>query len=89
MYSLISFSTKYPLLDAVNDQTLQPLLTNMCGFITHCGGQTEYYSVLNDLKLPMFFDVILPLLSTSNTEYMKLIDEPEEFVNLALDTIDK
>jgi hypothetical protein len=31
----------------------------------------------------------LPLLCTNMDEYLKMVDEPEEFVNLALDTIDK
>ncbi len=37
----------------------------------------------------MIFDVILPLLSTNKEEYQKMIEEPEEFVNLSLDTVDK
>jgi hypothetical protein len=44
---------------------------------------------MNQMKISMLFDVILPLLSTNSAEYQKLVDEPEEFVNLALDTIDK
>ena len=37
----------------------------------------------------MIVDVIFPLLCTTKEEYLQMIDEPQEFVSLALDTVDK
>jgi len=61
----------------------------MMKFISIAGAQTEFYQVMSDSKTSLFIDVIFPFLTTSSSERKMMVEEPEEFVNLALDTIDK
>lgn len=68
---------------------LSNLVTQMLKFITLCGGQSEFYNVLSESKTSLLVDVLLPLIATSKREAAMMIEEPQEFVNLALDTIDK
>lgn len=44
---------------------------------------------MSDSKTSLLVDVVFPFLSTGSREKAMMIEEPEEFVNLALDTIDK
>ena len=44
---------------------------------------------MSESKTSLLIDVILPMLHTSKKEIFMMADEPEEFVNLSLDTVDK
>lgn len=54
-----------------------------------CCTQQVFYSLFTSARFTILFDIALPLLVTSKFEYFKMVDEPEEFIALALDTVDK
>lgn len=57
--------------------------------LANAGSQTELYSLFSDTRVSFITDLVYPFLITSKKEYNDMQEQPEEFVNLALDTVDK
>jgi hypothetical protein len=52
-------------------------------------GEKEYYELYSTYQRSLLVLVSLNLMKTTKTEYEQMIKDPEQFVNLALDTCDK
>jgi hypothetical protein len=52
---------------------------------TKCARLLREYQLMSDWKTSMLVDVVFPFLATSEREQQIKHEEPEEFVNLALD----
>lgn len=63
-----------------------------CQLIENCI-ITSKYKLFTDffarVRARLFSDVLFPLLTTPESEYLKAVDEPKEFMALALDVVDK
>jgi hypothetical protein len=88
---LITYVTSptFDLQAVLGNKFISEIINHLLRFITYCGCQTEFYQILSESKTSLLVDVIYPFISTSPKEYQQMLDEPEEFVNLALDTVDK
>jgi hypothetical protein len=52
-------------------------------------GEKEFYNIYSHSYKLLLVHVALNFLKTSRSEYESMIKDPEQFVNLALDTCDK
>lgn len=65
------------------------LVVHMLDLLTKAAGERDYYSIFAETKKKMLVEVILVLLTSTESEIMDLQEQPEEFVALSLDTCDK
>lgn len=68
---------------------MSQIITNILKILANCGSQTELYQIYSDSKISLITEVVYPFLVTTQDEYKQMVDDPDEFVNLALDTVDK
>lgn len=52
-------------------------------------GEKEFYAIFSMSYKLLLVHVALNFLKTSKSEYEQMLNDPEQFVNLALDTCDK
>ena len=52
-------------------------------------GEKEFFHLLIDKKNDILVSVCLNLMRTTQQEYEMMIEDPDQFVQLALDTCDK
>jgi hypothetical protein len=57
--------------------------------LTLCIGEKEFYSLFSQYYKHLLVHVSLNFLKTSKDEHEQMMEDPEQFVNLALDTCDK
>ncbi|CAD8078453.1 unnamed protein product [Paramecium sonneborni] len=89
IYSLLSYVNNEPIQQIQNKPFLGNIITYIMKLLANLGSQTEQYQLFSDSKISLITDAIYPFLITSQKEYQQMKDEPEEFVNLALDSVDK
>ncbi|CAD8063570.1 unnamed protein product [Paramecium primaurelia] len=89
LYSILTYTNSETTNVILNKPFLRNIITYILKLLANLGSQTEQYQIFSDSKVPLITDVIYPYLITSQQEYQKMNEEPEEFVNLALDTVDK
>lgn len=61
----------------------------MLRLLAHLGGQAELYPYFQESKGLLITDIIYPFLITTKSEYQLMKEHPEEFVNIAIDVVDK
>ncbi|CAD8163781.1 unnamed protein product [Paramecium octaurelia] len=89
IYSLLAYINSESITQIYNKPYLPKIMTYILKLLANLGSQTDQYQIFSDSKIALITDVIYPFLITSQKEYQQMKDQPEEFVNLALDTVDK
>ncbi|CAD8204480.1 unnamed protein product [Paramecium pentaurelia] len=89
LYSIFAYTRQARISDILQKQFLPSILSSILRLLAHLGGQAELYPQFQDSKNPLITDIIYPFLITTKTEYQIMKDQPEEFVNIALDVVDK
>ncbi|KRX04002.1 Armadillo-type fold [Pseudocohnilembus persalinus] len=74
---------------ALENEQMSKLLVENLNFIKVCMGQQDFYHLFAENKNTLLLNVILPLMRTTPSEIDDFQDNPQQFVNLALDTCDK
>ncbi|CAD8066142.1 unnamed protein product [Paramecium primaurelia] len=89
IYSLLAYTNTESIHQIYNKPYLPTMMTYIMKLLANLGTQTEQYQIFSDSKIALITDAIYPFLITSQKEYQQMKDQPEEFVNLALDSVDK
>ncbi|CAD8079349.1 unnamed protein product [Paramecium sonneborni] len=89
LYSILTYTNSEQTSAILNKPYLKNVITYILKLLANLGQQTEQYQLFSDSKVALITEVIYPYLITSQNEYIKMKEEPEDFVNLALDTVDK
>ncbi|CAD8091600.1 unnamed protein product [Paramecium sonneborni] len=87
--SILNYTSSEQTNIILNKPFLRNIITYILKLLANLGQQTEQYQIFQDSKVSLITDVIYPYLITTSNEYIQMQDDPEEFVNLALDTVDK
>ncbi|CAD8182699.1 unnamed protein product [Paramecium octaurelia] len=89
LYSIFAYTRQARISDILQKQFLPSILSSMLRLLAHLGGQAELYPQFQDSKNALITDIIYPFLITTKSEYQIMKEQPEEFVNIALDVVDK
>ncbi|CAD8157854.1 unnamed protein product [Paramecium pentaurelia] len=89
LYSILIYTNNEQINVILNKPFLKNIITYILKLLAILGQQTEQYQIFENSKVALITDVIYPYLITSSDEYVQMQQEPEEFVNLSLDTVDK
>ncbi|CAK82350.1 unnamed protein product (macronuclear) [Paramecium tetraurelia] len=89
IYSLLAYTNSESIHQIYNKPYLTSIMTYIMKLLANLGSQTEQYQIFSDSKIALITDAIYPFLITSQKEYQQMKEQPEEFVNLALDSVDK
>ncbi|CAD8055944.1 unnamed protein product [Paramecium primaurelia] len=89
LYSILIYTNNEQINVILNKPFLKNIITYILKLLAILGQQTEQYQIFQNSKVALITDVIYPFLITTSDEYVQMQQEPEEFVNLALDTVDK
>ncbi|CAD8201259.1 unnamed protein product [Paramecium pentaurelia] len=89
LYSIFAYTRQTKIQDILQKQFLPSILSSMLRLLAHLGGQTELYHYFQESKGLLITDIIYPFLITTKNEYQLMKEQPEEFVNIALDVVDK
>ncbi|CAD8073854.1 unnamed protein product [Paramecium primaurelia] len=89
IYSLLAYTNSESIHQIYNKPYQANIMTYIMKILANLGSQTEQYQIFSDSKIALITDVIYPFLITSQKEYSQMKEQPEEFVNLALDSVDK
>ncbi|CAD8119908.1 unnamed protein product [Paramecium sonneborni] len=89
LYSIFTYTKQSRIQDILQKQFLPSILSSILRLLAHLGAQTELYPQFQESSSPLIIDIIYPFLVTSNSEYQIMKEQPDEFVNIALDVVDK
>jgi len=83
------FATDDKMMAMQEDQATSDLLCQILDLLILCCGQNTYYDIFAQNMVHLIVSVCLNLMSTAVTEAQLIMNDPSEFVNLALDCCDK
>ncbi|CAD8125119.1 unnamed protein product [Paramecium sonneborni] len=89
LYSIFTYTRQARISDILQKQFLPSILSSILRLLAHLGGQAELYPQFQESRGPLITDIIYPFLVTTFSEYQIMKEQPEEFVNIALDVVDK
>ncbi|CAD8209120.1 unnamed protein product [Paramecium octaurelia] len=89
LYSIFAYTRQAKIQDILQKQFLPSILSSMLRLLAHFGGQAELYPYFQESKGLLITDIIYPFLITTKSEYQIMKEQPEEFVNIAIDVVDK
>lgn len=91
MTSLLTTCTVFydKLEEIVDDDTLGNLLSGMLGLLSNMLEENTFYPLFSQNLQRIIVDIALVFLQTTKKEKEQIINDPQNFVNLALDTCDK
>lgn len=72
-----------------DDESTADLITEMLGLLAIFSAEKEFYDTIQSMYKPILISVCLNLMRTMKPEKEQMEDNPQDFVNLALDTCDK
>ena len=73
----------------IEDETFQDIIVESMETLCLFVGEKEFYDILVEKSKELLVKVCLNLMRTTSQEYEQMINDPEQFVALALDTCDK
>lgn len=90
MVNSLSLVTKRPDLEAICEEEIYAdIIIEMLAMLVIFSGEKEFYDVVQSNFKPILISICLNFLKTMKSEFETIEDNPQDFVNLALDTCDK
>lgn len=87
--TLLSISVRPDIQLIIQDETYQNIIVESMETLALFVGEKEFFQLIVDKQRDLLVKVCLNLMRTTPQEYEEMTSDPEQFVNLALDTCDK
>lgn len=87
--SLISVTSRSDIDELILDENYSDIIVEGIETLVLFSGEKEFQDDLIKACRPLIVDVGLNLMRTTSAELLEMVNDPDSFVNLALDTCDK